>query len=81
MPEQLRQYEPRAWCDDPSDLYQAGYAGIVAYYRARETWFMVERGSTAAGGAPGVQRRHEHGTAVGGARWRGGVNRWLARRQ
>ena len=64
MPEQLRQYEPRVWCDDPSDLYQAGYAGIVAYYRARETWFMVERGLPQR-----VARRASNGGTSMGPRW------------
>jgi hypothetical protein len=44
LPAVLQQYDPRVWCDDPTDLYQAAYLGIHRYFEARKTWFIVEKG-------------------------------------
>jgi hypothetical protein len=43
-PEPLNRYDPRVWCDDPGDLYEAAYAGIHRYFAARKTFYMLEKG-------------------------------------
>ena len=40
----MNDLDPRNWCTNPSDLYQAGYAGIIAYRRARAQWIQGEHG-------------------------------------
>ena len=44
MPDVLKRYDPRRWCADPSCLWQAAYAGVIAYRQARAVWLEEEHG-------------------------------------